>query len=264
MRLGADPEVFICATKGKRLFSSCGKIGGTKSEPLQIPGLPVGFTIQEDNVAVEFGIPPCSTAGQFSEAIRLVQLRGIDYVREKMHQTAGVSFSGLSCTVFPKKELVHPGALIFGCEPDYNAWTGTMNPAIILENDAMRSAGGHIHVETTLDKTTLVKALDVTIGCATLLLESDGALRRALYGKAGAFRPKPYGIEYRVPSNFWIFESYLVQSMWNRVHHAMTLIEEGVNFSYLGNRIQHAINTNNTIEAGKILEKFGCSVGAFE
>jgi hypothetical protein len=42
------------------------------------------------------------------------------------------------------------------------------------------------------------------------------ALRRELYGKAGAFRPKPYGVEYRVLSNRWLNSEALIRWVYNQ------------------------------------------------
>lgn len=260
MRLGADPEVFI--SRPTSLLASCGKIGGTKTSPLQLPNMPIGFTIQEDNVAVEFGIPPASNEIDFIYSILSVQKFGLQYIREKTVNQR-LKFSRLSCTIFPEKELKHPGALVFGCEPDFNAWTGQQNP-FITSDPLLRSAGGHIHVETTLDKAKVIKAMDITIGLASLFLDNNGTQRRALYGKAGAMRPKPYGVEYRVPSNFWIFSDNLISSMWRRTQHALNLIEDGVSFSFLGKKVQDAINFNDLNAAEQLLNKFDCSMGSYE
>lgn len=261
MRLGADPEVFINKPTG--LLAACGKIGGTKTSPLQLPNMPVGFTIQEDNVAVEFGIPPAKTEPEFITSILDVQKVGLQYIREKAVNKR-LNFSKLSCTVFPEKQLKHPGALVFGCEPDFNAWTGQQNPYIIISDPLLRSAGGHIHVETTLDKAKVIKAMDITVGLASLFLDAKGTQRRALYGKAGAMRPKPYGVEYRVPSNFWIFSENLISSMWFRTKHALNLVEDGVSFSFLGKKVQDAINFNDLKAAETLLSKFSCSMGSYE
>jgi len=64
MRLGADPEVFL-QDKNNKFLSVIGKIGAGKFDPLQIEDMPKGFTLQEDNVALEFGIPPAATADEF-------------------------------------------------------------------------------------------------------------------------------------------------------------------------------------------------------
>ena len=45
--------------------------------------------------------------------------------------------------------------------------------------------------------------MDYTLGLDSLLLDSD-TRRRSMYGRAGSFRFKEYGIEYRTLSNFWI------------------------------------------------------------
>jgi hypothetical protein len=124
MRLGADPEVFLM--RKNAYLSSIGRVGGTKEKPLQIPGLPEGYTVQEDNVTVEFGIPPCATSERFQKAIALVQQEGLKYIQIK-NEHLPLKFSKLSCTIMPKKEMDHPNAFIFGCEPDSNAWTGEVN-----------------------------------------------------------------------------------------------------------------------------------------
>jgi hypothetical protein len=49
----------------------------------------------------------------------------------------------------------------------------------------------------------IARNLDITLGLRTLDWDRD-RIRRSMYGKAGAYRPKPYGIEYRTPSNKWV------------------------------------------------------------
>lgn len=252
MRLGADPEVFLM--RKTAFLSSIGRVGGTKEKPLQIPGLATGYTVQEDNVTVEFGIPPCDTRDKFSAAIARVQKVGLEFIQSKNEPL--LKFSKLSCTIMPKKEMGHPNAFIFGCEPDYNAWTGEVNGKPDPDHKYKRSCGGHIHVETALNPMEVVKAMDVTIGLYSLFVDLNGGARRTQYGKAGACRPKPYGVEYRVPSNFWIFSPERTGMIWDRTARALALIEQGVDFSYLGDSIQHAINNDDKPTAQRILNSF--------
>jgi hypothetical protein len=55
----------------------------------------------------------------------------------------------------------------------------------------------------------IVRELDYYLGLPSLKWDTDGR-RRKLYGKAGAFRPKPYGLEYRVLSNKWLSDEKLI------------------------------------------------------
>ena len=67
-------------------------------------------------------------------------------------------------------------------------------------------------------------------------------LRRELYGKAGAFRPKPYGVEYRTPSNIWIRSRDMRRCIFDLVQIAITKQTEGVNPDNL------LVNIDYTIE----------------
>jgi len=62
----------------------------------------------------------------------------------------------------------------------------------------------------------VIKALDAYLGLPSVLFEKDG-MRRTLYGKAGAYRPTPYGVEYRVLSNFWLTEEKYMRWVYQQV-----------------------------------------------
>ena len=239
MRIGSDPEVFLKDKSGKHISVS-GFIKAGKWEPLQIPDMPAGFTLQEDNVALEYGIPPASSAKEFYDHIQAVMQRSRDWI-------PNLDFSKVSCTIFEDDQLQHPGSQVFGCEPDYNAWTKSENPKPNPPHPGMRSAGGHIHVETDLDPILVVKAMDHYLGVPSVLMD-EGKERKQLYGKAGAHRIKSYGVEYRTLSNFWIFEERLTSWVWRQTERALVYAKVGCVPSGIVPKI---INTDNVELARK-------------
>lgn len=218
MRLGADPEIFLC--NKDKLISVVGLVDGNKSHPLQVAYLPQGFTIQQDNVALEFGIPPAGTRADFVQYIRTVMEAGKEHCK-------GLSYSNKSCAVFDEDQMQTAEAHVFGCEPDFNAWTNRINPSPKPPHPFMRSAGGHVHVETTLPPTSVVRNLDLFLGVASVLMDKSGGPRRKLYGMPGAYRKKSYGVEYRTLSNFWIFDDKLIEWVWNETNRALFALRDG-------------------------------------
>lgn len=200
--LGCDPEWFV--TNGKKPVSIIGKIGGTKEKPISIPELgDHRYAIQEDNVALEYNTPPTDS----HEMWLYHHTQMVSFLKEKLKEQ-GLKPLIQGSVIFDDKELADPRAWIFGCDPDFNAWTGRINPRPLSQNPNLRSAGGHIHIGTKyvkltkLQKIMLVRQLDLCVGLPLMLIDPD-LDRQQLYGKAGAFRYKEYGLEYRTPSNFW-------------------------------------------------------------
>ena len=248
MRLGTDPEVLLQDEQGN-LKSAIGYINAGKDNPLQIPKMPKGFTLQEDNVSLEYGIPPAASSDEFTAHIRKVMEKSLPYIK-------GLSFSKLSCAIFPEAEMQHPLAFVFGCEPDYNAWTEAINPAPVPPHPFMRSAGGHIHVETQRDALEVVRAMDLYLGVPSVLMDS-GEQRKQLYGKAGAHRKKSYGVEYRTLSNFWIFEDRLIKWAWDNSQRA---VDSTFDVQEVGTTILKAINENDKEAAKALVQQFNLEV----
>lgn len=197
--VGCDPEVFFLK-KGKP-FPAIGLVGGTKHSPRK---LDVG-AVQEDNVMAEFNTPPAETEQDFNNSVA----RMLENVRI-LAKNNGCELYISPYAEFEHHYLMHPQAQHIGCDPDYNAWSMQQNESptpAALKN--IRTASGHIHVgfpNPEDDPTTrynIVKAMDLYLGVPSIVMEDD-VIRRKFYGAAGSFRPKVYGVEYRVLSNFWI------------------------------------------------------------
>lgn len=248
MRLGSDPEVFLQDKSGKPI-SVIGYINADKWNPLQIADMPQGFTLQEDNVALEYGIPPASSAAEFVSHIKAVMERSKAWLPD-------LEFSNLSCIIFPEDQMRHPAAHVFGCEPDFNAWTKDVNPAPQPPSPFMRSAGGHVHVETNKNPFQVVRNMDFFLGVPATLMD-NGEMRKQLYGKAGACRPKPYGVEYRTLSNFWIFQDRLIEWVWRNTERALN---SEVDVAALSERILRSINNNDKKEAENLVNEFNLEV----
>lgn len=248
--LGADPEVFLVDEKGNNI-SAIGKIGGSKENPRSITDL--GHAVQEDNVLAEFNIPASKTAEDFSNNIKLC----IDWLDDNLSPLkTKITASG----TFADSELDNPVAQEAGCNPDFNAWTGDENIAPQLGKTNLRSAGGHVAVgysdpdpEVSIE---ILKLMDLFLGIPSVLLDKDTE-RRKLYGKAGCYRLKPFGLEYRTLSNYWIATDELRQWVFNNTIAALKYLEK--NKSIQDNDfevIQTAINTNNLKLANRLRKKY--------
>jgi hypothetical protein len=250
-RLGADPEVLLFNETTGKFISSVGLIGGSKDHPMPIDG--EGNAVQEDNVTVEFNIPACPTVDDFK--------RNINKNKEWIMKRAAEL--GLKMVVKPSAryepdQLDTYAAQTFGCEPDFDAWRdGRMNPRPRSKDKSLRSAGGHVHIQVDHDTTDIlevVKAMDLFVGCLMLEFDDDKG-RRELYGKAGAYRKKDYGVEYRTASNAWIESDERIQWVWDQTEKALEFVASGRTFTEEeGKLIQQCIN-NSDVEALEQLKK---------
>lgn len=250
--IGADPELFLADGAGA-LVSVIEKIGGTKTDPLALP-IGEGFAVQEDNVAVEFNIPPADSEDTFQENIS----KAMSFLSDFFHRQHGLHFTPISAASFPKEQLNHPKAFEFGCDPDYCAWTRKENPRPKVDDPCLRSAGGHVHIGfkgTKQDKINLIKCLDLYSGVASVLMDS-GELRKQLYGKAGAMRFKNYGVEYRTLSNFWVFKPELVKWVWRQTNRAMDALPNIEQINADSDFIIGAINNNDVSLANHLVDKY--------
>lgn len=249
MRLGTDPEILLQDSNGSPV-SVIGLIKADKWNPMQIPDMAPGFTLQEDNVSIEYGIPPASSADDYVQYIQSVMQKSLEYL-------PGLSFSKLSCTIYPEEQMQHPLAYVFGCEPDFDAWTGKVNKKPEPPHPLMRSAGGHIHVETKRDPLEVVRNMDLFLGVPSVLMDK-GEQRKQMYGGAGAHRVKPYGVEYRTLSNFWIFEERLIRWVWNQTERSIN--NQHIDVMAEQDLILEAINNNNKAVAQALVNQYNLEV----
>lgn len=247
--LGCDPELFLQDQTGK-FISSVGLIGGSKDFPLPIGQ---GCAVQEDNVAVEFNTPPCATADDFVRSINF----NLDFLRDRAKEL-DLKLCIQPSAVFDDEQLASEAAQTFGCEPDFNAWDrGRQNPRPSAPNQNLRSCGGHIHIESDLPALALVQAMDLYVGCPMIEFDKDTG-RRELYGKPGAFRKKPYGVEYRTASNAWITSDDRIRWAWDQTAKAIKFVEDGgVITEDDGKLIQQCINGSDMEALAQLRAKFG-------
>lgn len=255
--IGCDPEVFVADATGVR--SIIGTIGGSKDNPTPLLRLGDGFAVQEDNVAMEFNIPPSPTREAFIHNV--VQAR--DFLNTLVNDAFGFHMVKESAIVFPDAELENPAAHVFGCDPDYNAWTGRKNPRPKGVHPNLRSCGGHVHVGVKFankgEMYTAAQAMDVFLGIPSVLMD-DGALRKSLYGKHGAFRPKPYGFEYRTLSNFWIFDEKLIGWVYDGTAKALDAMQNNKSFTTLYDQVSTCIDKNDKDLAKQLCKQLDLEV----
>lgn len=255
--IGADPEFFL-QDKGN-FVSAFGIIDGTKWEPTPVNK----GAIQVDGMAVEFNIEPAHDVKSFVHNINTV----LQELRSRIPTNYDFSFSPVAN--FNEDYLASQPvqAVELGCNPDFNAWTGCENPPPDAKLN-FRTAAGHLHLgwcegadpydlEHMEMCKALVKHLDCSVGLLSVIGDRDNR-RRQLYGKAGSFRPKSYGLEYRVLSNYWLANNHTMAEVFHTTSNAFHSFMNGNDFTKInGSEAEKTINEGNFERAAALLRRIG-------
>jgi len=212
-KVGHDAEFFVTSAKDlSTVIPVCGLVGGTKEKPRPLEGSKVGTTVQEDGVALELGMSPVHFRDFGMAASTCVQ------EVSKMATTLGLCITSGSVNTFKEEQLTpHPQAFVMGCLPDRDAWVrGEARAPFPVEMfGCNRFTGGHLHFSYECEGSgqshramngtptwAIVKLLDAL---ALYNYSNYNAVhqgeRYKFYGKPGLYRNKPYGLEYRTPTN---------------------------------------------------------------
>lgn len=214
--IGCDPELFLRNPNSGAYISAHGMIPGTKEDPHQVKD----GMVQIDGTALEFGIDPAATADEFVSRINSVK----GTLREMVDPGYEIVAHPVATFEPAYFKSLPPWATELGCTPDFNAWTGDPNTKPEA-NVTFRTGSGHVHIGWTSGENpwdrehyatcrAVARQMDYYLGIYSLLWDTDNQ-RRELYGKAGAFRPKPYGVEYRTLSNRWTDSDLLMRWVFN-------------------------------------------------
>lgn len=258
--VGCDPEVFV--KRDGKFLSAFGLIKGDKKNPQKIRN----GAVQVDGMALEFNIDPAASEDQFLFNVQ-------DVFNAMCAMVPGYEVVATPVATFDKAYMkAQPAeALELGCDPDYNGWTGLANPRPDGDRD-FRTASGHVHIGWTNNENTsdgrhvarcraAVKQLDFFLGLPSLFYDAD-TKRREMYGKAGACRFKPYGVEYRTLSNRWLSSETLMRWVFRATQAAMAQVMQGNMLFDKHGDIQEIINTSDLKRASAIIEAEGIEVVA--
>lgn len=237
--IGSDPELtpFIESNPSEAGLY----LNNDRHNPLRISN---NTHIHVDNVNFELSISPAANLQEWlsynNESVLELNnfLKSID---KNLNALAN------PITIYPAHyEFQKLSSYVFGCQPDYNAWTNEINvgPNNTLEelSEALgkfRTAGGHIHIGIPTKLSDKVKALLIQrldINCLPVYAvfeKGNSSNRRSLYGKAGAMRFKPYGVEYRVPGPEWFLNSNLQKLFYEAIDKSVTDLEAAIHSNKL-------------------------------
>lgn len=202
--IGADPEFFVVDRQSGSIVPACGRFGGTKEKPIIIPRKHnYDIRYHEDNVALELGFKEQTNIEAFTRVVTYA----IDSL-ENLCEERGLMLcrDDTSSYEFGTSELQSPDAQRFGCDPDFDAYTGGQQRSNIPDFENWRFTGGHIHLGGKFNCPPFVVAMfmDIAVGLTLGQSAVNACDRRGMwYGQPGIFRPKPYGIEYRTPTSNW-------------------------------------------------------------
>ncbi len=255
IKVGADPELFV--KKDGKHVSGFDLIPGDKTNPYKVDK----GAVQVDGMALEFNIDPATSETEF-----ITNLDTVVSILKEMVPDYEVVADPVAYFTKEYLETQPEKALELGCDPDYNGWTGQANVKPD-ETQPFRTGAGHIHIGVTEgadpeDKQFFqvccdaAKEMDLFLGLPSLFFDDD-VKRREMYGKAGAFRPKSYGLEYRTLSNKWVSSKKLMSWAYKATQDCMQGFMNGRRLADDFPNLQDIINTSDKKKAERIVADLG-------
>ena len=252
--IGTDTELFLQDRNTGKIVSAEGLIKGSKHVPFVFDDENPYFSTSLDNVLAEFTIPPAKSLEEWKLSLQK-SVAYIDSILPEHLCSVAIPSAHLDID-----QLQTQNARMFGCEPDFNVWTGDVNRKEKGVKATLRSGGGHIHFgfddptpEMCLE---IVKSADLHIAVPSVLMEPDNE-RKMLYGKAGAFRFKPYGVEYRTVSNYYMASEPLREWAYNAAIDTAAFVDAGNEIdAELGEAIVRAVNQCDKEIAANLIKQF--------
>jgi hypothetical protein len=206
--VGGDPEIFLKDTKKGMHVSAHDLVPGTKEKPHPVKK----GAVQHDGLALEINIDPASSASEFAENLETV----LQEARQILPSHVQMDFSPV--VYFDKSYFDSLPAEVktLGCSPDFSGENGQRNrmPNRISLGPSACTGAGHLCLGWGKDMNTF--DLDHFWDCQQMALRLDDYFfmynklwdnddkRSLMYGRQAAFRPKPFGVEYRALSNAWL------------------------------------------------------------
>ena len=271
MKIGSDVECFL-RSSSDQIINASQHIKHTK----ELPYIKEKIKIYYDNILAEFNIPPCTYGKEFVTNIA----NGL-YLLQKIAAPYKLDFT--AAVIVDDNILNQKNARENGCNDEYNAYTLQPNKDIkeFINSSKFRTSGGHIHIGTEykddilldpLMKPLYVYMLDLFLGITSVLIDKDITQinRRQIFGKAGSYRSKSYGLEYRVLSSWWVSKPEYVALIFNIVEFIYYEMQEkiwekfwNINenngvisyncFGYDVEMIKDTINNCNNVNAHKLI-----------
>lgn len=210
--VGTDIEIFGYDGNTGNLTPFTDKLGADKKNPKQIEDWK-HLSVQEDGIACEITFDPSSPKSFYKDAQTAYQ-KVRYWVRSNLNMDF-LNFSEIDTSGYPIPRKANQ----IGCDPDFDAYVQPVQerPKLHIEDfENYRFASGHIHLGTKgfgcadeIPNFIQAQFADFFIG-VPLRLDSCARdqYRPKFYGLPGLYRPKPYGIEYRTPSNQWLFRAH--------------------------------------------------------
>jgi hypothetical protein len=246
----------VFAKKKGVYVSAHNMVPGTKENPHPVDN----GAVQVDGMALEFNIHPAGSRQEFVHNMGSV-------MKQLKAMCPGYRLVADPVAEFGKAYMDEQPeeAKELGCDPDYNAWRmGRENPRPDGDAD-FRTGAGHIHIGLWSPDIVvknhyhiaieLVKQLDFYLGLPSLVYDKD-TRRRELYGAAGAYRIKPYGVEYRVLSNKWVSSVRLQQWVYDNTLDAIANLKMGNNLAERYGSVQQMINRSDTRAAARVVKQY--------
>lgn len=224
-KIGSDPELFLFSQEKNKFIPVCGLVGGTKEVPIPINQENDGYSLQEDNVALEYTIPAAASKKEWLDSMNFVK----NYITEVVLKPKGLVPRYVASARFEENDLKSEAAQHMGCSSSYNAWTYEQHH-VDRSDFTLRTTGTHVHIgydnpnsDTNIE---LIRAMDIFLGVPSVLLDPDTE-RRRMYGKAGDYRFKAYGVEYRCLSGYFIKDDDILSWVYDNTLAAIEFVNSG-------------------------------------